>query len=315
MASAMENTDCSYVDFSCVQTYVINLDDSHERLARVRDQLMAADVDFRRIQAVDGRKVSAKSFSEYDDRLARRRYGRPLSGGEAGCFLSHRRCVQEFLNSEYEYALVLEDDVFLPANLRRVLMRLVNWLHQSRGPQWDVVNLGNAPRKLSQGLTRLKVQQQELELQAAYYFPLGTFGLLWSRSGAKRFLEQTHTIYAPVDQFLRDWCAVSGQGLALTPALIGVDRSQSYIRHRLIDRMKLNLLFYWVMKNVRLARNHYNARATMAQATAVHARLLQTATTSDYIASDGSTVQTTNSPVNLPKLDSENVSNSRKRCA
>lgn len=315
MARVLEATDCSYIDFSCVQTYVINLDDSRERLACVRSQLSAAGIDFQRIQAVDGRKVAALSFPEYNDRLARRRYGRPLSGGEAGCFLSHRRCVQEFLKSEHEYALVLEDDVFVPVNLSRVLMRVINWLHQSMRGRWDLVNLGNSPRKLSLDLTRLDIEQQQLELQSAYYFPLGTFGLLWSRSGAQRFLEQTHEIYAPVDQFLRDWCAVSGQGLALTPALIGVDRSQSYIRHRLIDRLKLNLMAYWVMKNLRLARNHRNARATMAKAASMPIRPPHSDKVHDLLASHCSSVRTVTPPDYLPTSDVSELAKSRKRCA
>ncbi|MBX3423682.1 MAG: glycosyltransferase family 25 protein [Pirellulaceae bacterium] len=258
--------------------WIVNLADCHRRLAQVTEELERADLPFQRVQAVDGRGVLATSFPEYHNQLALRRYGRPLSGSEMGCFLSHRRCAQQFLSSNAQLALVLEDDVRIPADFRLLLGRLLSWLEEHYQNQWDVLNLGNPSHKFSRQLAEFRIplgtgnSTNQLDssacvascnsyrLMAAHYFPLGTFAVLWNRRGAQAFLDSTQSIYAPVDQFLRDWCARTGRGLAVDPAPIGVDRSQSFIRHRLRDRLSHNLLHYWAVKNLRLIRNQFAAR-------------------------------------------------------
>jgi glycosyl transferase family 25 len=240
-------------------TYLINLRSSRQRLFAMTEQLEGQGISFQRIEAVDGRGLRADQFDGYDASMARWHYGRPMSGPEVGCFLSHRRFAEEFLRSEHQLALVLEDDTFLPCDLLKTVSKITECL-QNVAENWDVVNLGNPPEKYCHRLTQFFQGNQAHDLSHAFYFPLGTFALLWSRSGAEAFLDASRLIYAPIDQFLRDWCAGDGNGYALSPPLIGVDRSQSYIRHRLSDRLKLNLPRYWMMKNVRLLRNQRRAR-------------------------------------------------------
>lgn len=243
-----------------IATYLINLECSQERLANVTNILEMAGITFSRIAAVDGRQRSAEQFPQYSHRSALNRYGRPMSGPEVGCFLSHRRCIEAFLSTSKQYALVFEDDVRLPSGFQSVLQQVISLAQHSPTSTWDVVNLGNPPKKHSHPIGPLSAGQEVRFLHRCYYFPLGTFGLLWSRIGAERFLEKSRIVYEPIDQFLRDWCAKDGVGLALSPAPVDVDRSQSYIRPNWSDRINLNLLRYWVIKNWRLMKNNLRAR-------------------------------------------------------
>jgi glycosyl transferase, family 25 len=257
MAATSEPTDLG------IKIFVVNLESSSQRLDRMTDQLSSAGIEFQRVPAVDGRAAAAESFSEYDGKLALRRYGRPMSGPEVGCFLSHRRSAEQFLSTDEEFALVLEDDTYMPDEFLAILMQLSNVLRSNDPGSWDIINLGNPPKKYARPWTEIRHGLDTFSLCRSFYFPLGTFALIWNRSGAEEFLRQSERVYAPVDQFIRDWCAATGRGLALAPSLVGVDRSQSDIRPRLSDRLKLNLIRYWTIKNLRLLKNHRQAKQSM----------------------------------------------------
>lgn len=251
-------SSCFEID-SELAVYLINLDCSQERLRKMSFVLKRAGLEFQRIQAVDGRGRKPKQFEEYSQSLALQRYGRPISGPEVGCFLSHRRSVEAFLASSKQFALVFEDDIDLPPEFMTTVHSTLKCLQETMSGKWDVVNLGNPPNKYSHSIPQFLQGCETRSLRVSRYFPLGTFALLWSRSGAESFLEKTQVIYQPVDQYLRDWCARDGLGLALSPELVSVDRSQSYIRPGWSDRLKMNFLRYWAVKNWRLLKNNYRA--------------------------------------------------------
>ena len=242
------------------KTYLINLASSRERLEQATIALRRAGMEFERVAAVDGRQKSADVFREYNRKMARRQYGRPLSGGEVGCFLSHRACVERFLATKEPYALVLEDDLLMPEDFPQTLRLVLAWLDQSYGGKWDVINLGRTPKKYFREVQVFEPGGVPVTLCVACYFPLCTFALLWTREGAAAFLAASQTFAAPVDQFLRDWCAETARGLALTPALIGVVRGKSEIGNTLADRLFSNWFTYWFYKNRRLLRNQRKAR-------------------------------------------------------
>ncbi len=99
-------------------TYVINLEHSIERKVYMEGILSSfpyMDVHF--VKAVDGRHMEAETFSEcFDQNRAFKRYGRVLRPGEAGCTMSHRKCLQEFIASDAQYSLICEDDLFFQDN-------------------------------------------------------------------------------------------------------------------------------------------------------------------------------------------------------
>ena len=222
-------------------TLLINLDDATDRFANAAGALQREDIYFQRVEAVDGRGKLATEFPQYSERQASVFFGRPMTGGEIGCYLSHLNCLEIFLQSSAEYCLVLEDDMTLPDGSAKILAQLVAELNGS-GCDWELVNLGKAarwPRSEIGSLEHYKVQH-------AHYFPVTTTGLLWTRNGAKALLDSGQLIYAPIDHFLRRLLTVRGTGIALSPALTppsgasstidtaadnGSEKSQQQARH------------------------------------------------------------------------------------
>ena len=80
-----------------VAVYLINLDGSDDRLREASGQLESAGVTFERVAAFDGRGLRIEEFPDYDAKGARSYMGRPLRGGEIGCYLSHLECACRFL--------------------------------------------------------------------------------------------------------------------------------------------------------------------------------------------------------------------------
>lgn len=205
-------------------TYLINLDGSTDRLAQARASLGAAGIGFERRSAVDGRGSPPEACAEYDGRQARRFYGRPLTGGEIGCWLSHIDCARAFLASGAAFGLVLEDDVAATPASGRGLEALLDWAGEH--DRWHMANLGRAARHLCRDVAMLG---SDHVLVRAFMPPTTTTAILWSRAGAAAFLHDYGTICAPLDHFLRRWLARSGMGLAMRPPLFAPSGAPSVL--------------------------------------------------------------------------------------
>jgi glycosyl transferase, family 25 len=119
-----------------LHTWVINLDRAPERLARITEQLQRLQLPFTRLAAVDARAMTADEQALLDTPNYCRKHGMTPLLGELGCYLSHVRLMQQFLHSQAEFALVLEDDVMLHNSLPVALNGLL--AHPAR---WDMVKL------------------------------------------------------------------------------------------------------------------------------------------------------------------------------
>ncbi len=94
--------------------YVINLARSTDRQAHITAELERAEMDFEIVPAVDGRTLDLSDSTLVDPSLVSRCQ---FPAGAAGCALSHFRIYQKILEDSRDRALVLEDDVLLPADL------------------------------------------------------------------------------------------------------------------------------------------------------------------------------------------------------
>ena len=119
-----------------LQTWVINLDRAPERLDRISRQLQRLNLPFTRLSAVDARALTPEQRGALDEAAYRRKHGMTPVLGELGCYLSHVAVMQQFLASEAEAALVLEDDVLLQDSLPAVLQGLLD-----QPARWDVAKL------------------------------------------------------------------------------------------------------------------------------------------------------------------------------
>lgn len=239
--------------------YLINLDGSDERLTSARAQLNAANVKFDRVSAFDGRGLTLDQFPDYDANAALSYMGRPMRGGEIGCYLSHLDCAKRFLASTAQHALVLEDDMQLASGAMETLSQMLNWLTQHK-QTWDVINIGADRLKYITPLAGFSVATGKVVLLKAHYFPMTTTAIVWSRQGAEAFVTGHKAIYAPVDNFLREWQCTVDRGLSVSPPLVTTTGVTSDIDGGQSKRKSENRhpLYGW-LKQKRVLRNKLRA--------------------------------------------------------
>ena len=94
--------------------YVINLARSADRRAHITTELKKTDLKYEIFTAVDGREVDLADRAIIDPSL---RHFSEFLPGTAGAALSHFSVYQKIIADGHDSALVLEDDVTLPADI------------------------------------------------------------------------------------------------------------------------------------------------------------------------------------------------------
>lgn len=115
---------------------VINLDRAPQRLMKISNQLDRLGIKWERLSAADGKNLNMSDRSLLDEQEFGRRHGKTPLPGELGCYLSHVWAFERFLQTDFPFAVILEDDVLLSDELPRVLEALVH-----AADDWDMVKL------------------------------------------------------------------------------------------------------------------------------------------------------------------------------
>ena len=207
-----------------IDVYLINLDSSAERLAQAHTELKKYNITYQRISAVDGRGLNVHDYKKYDSKQAHQLMGRDLLGAEIGCYLSHLRCIEKFLASDADYLIVLEDDLVLNSDLQTISQKILSWLEE-KNINWYLMNIAASKRKISKHLYKV----DHFNLLKAYYFPVLTLGLIWSRQGAEHFYQDNQIINAPIDVAIQSWLTKNSKGLSVYPELVVASNVESDI--------------------------------------------------------------------------------------
>jgi glycosyl transferase, family 25 len=97
-----------------IPIFVINMAKAKDRMLSMKSQLDAQGLTYERIEAVDGSKLDAQQRREhYSDWWYRLFHGSPMSNGNLGCTLSHRKIYKKIVDEKIEWAIILEDDAVL----------------------------------------------------------------------------------------------------------------------------------------------------------------------------------------------------------
>lgn len=206
--------------------YVINLNRSTARLAKIAERLDQAQLSFERIAAVDGKEIIEPKEIGYDQIKNRLHYGRRLTNGEIGCYASHIKALKAFLEENEEYCLILEDDAIFPSRIKYDINTILNNITSKKSNHFYTINLCNTSEYNKYGH---EIVAEHLRVQKALVFPTLATGLLWSRIGAERFLEHASTITMPFDHALRDWLTRNSRGYSLDEAIILSENLESEI--------------------------------------------------------------------------------------
>lgn len=173
--------------------YVINLQRSPQRLAHAAAELARVKLSFERIDAVDGRALTAAEIDAvYDAKRNQQRFYADLSLGEIACYMSHRKAWSQLLASEHHAAIILEDDIKVTDGLSA--LSEVPFISTAN---WDLIKIAQ-PFKPKTATPLTAAGQFTLVDYRNDKPPMGACGYIISRRGATKLLSRER-FFRPVD--------------------------------------------------------------------------------------------------------------------
>ena len=101
--------------------FVISLERAKRRRKYIQSHLQSLNLNFTLVDAIDGMLVNEDFlYSQADmERVKQSPYW--LTKGAIACVLSHKKALDLFAGSQFDMALILEDDVVLPSNIETLI--------------------------------------------------------------------------------------------------------------------------------------------------------------------------------------------------
>lgn len=177
---------------------VINLDRSPKRLESISKQLTDQSLSFERFPAVDGRKLTKEELARLEapyNASEKFVFRKALWPNEIACFLSHAACWEKLVKSNYEWGLIMEDDIVLSPRFK-LFAASSEWIPDGV----HVIQL-HGPRQSFAAGKGYPVLDTEL-FRILNPTPLCCFAYLMHREAAAYALASYIPIPAPVDDWL-----------------------------------------------------------------------------------------------------------------
>eukprot|EP00057_Strongylocentrotus_purpuratus_P024637 XP_011679111.1 PREDICTED: procollagen galactosyltransferase 1 [Strongylocentrotus purpuratus] len=183
------------------EIYLVNLERRPLRRLRMQAALKLLRIDFKLIKAVDGKLLSPDILREMGiDMLpgyADPYWGRVLTKGEIGCFLSHYNIWKEVVERNLSRILIFEDDIRFGARFKPRMASVMAEV-AARKLEWDLIYVG---RKIlhMKGEKFLSDSTQIVTPSYSYW----TLSYMLTLEGAKKLLAQEPLgKMVPVDEYL-----------------------------------------------------------------------------------------------------------------
>lgn len=137
------------LDFQKIGIWLINLPQNEDRLKKMTAQFESMNLPWRLFIAINGRECYEKLISNADPIAYSKNMGSQILPGKLGVYASHKGVWDAFVNTDYEYALIFEDDVVFHDDFLAALSAAYR-----ANQYWDVVrfNCVRAKIPISQGL-------------------------------------------------------------------------------------------------------------------------------------------------------------------
>lgn len=203
-----------------IHAFVIHLTRAEARRPQVDRIVAACPVAATVIEAVDGRALPDTELEAVysQQSLHAPRYPFPLSAGEIGCFLSHRKVWQAIADSGLEAGLIIEDDVEIDAP---VFSRAVALAREHIGAL-GYIQFQTRPVK---GQFKEIARDGDVSIVRPLVGQLRTSAQMVSAAQARGLLHLTGQFDRPVDSFLQmSWVTGSALCCAVPPGIS--DRTQ-----------------------------------------------------------------------------------------
>lgn len=211
-----------------VPIFLINLDRSPQRLANSVSQFNTYQLPFTRIKATDGANLSQREIDKhYCNVLNKKNYHYPLSKGQIGCYISHRKAWQAIVDQKLDYALIFEDDFTLTSDIHTAIKSI-----DDLDIKWQLIKL-SAYKERKRKVLFQKPLDTVHSLVVHKKLMSGCCATAISYQGAKQLLAATEKFGRPIDCDIQHIWQTGVPGYSLMPyPVIQCTEQESDIRVR-----------------------------------------------------------------------------------
>lgn len=229
---------------------VISLDNQLGRGKKLLRSLSEQRLSYNHIPAVLGTEACLLNPNLFDPKGYRFKHGKRPSPGELGCYLSHIKCMETFVKSEFQHALILEDDAAIGDNLYLAIEAAL--IMQEN---WDVLRLQGFHSKPSLRLEEILINNITYQLNSHFKLTTCSAAYLINRKAAESYIETLLPMSLPYDhEFILGW-KYKIKLRSLNPYPINHPKSTSTIArgHKLTGLPRITTLLYRLKIHVVLA--------------------------------------------------------------
>ena len=180
-----------------MRAHIINLDTATDRWKAIEESFTSTGLVLNRVPAINGadRTFSDKDYSEVS---YLRFHGRTTNTREIGCYLSHLKAMEAFLETNDSHAFIGEDDIVLRPNFEACLTEALSY-----SAHWNVLRVTG----LSQGKpAKVADLANGYSLYVGFGRLKGAGGYVLDRAAARAFVDGLLPMWLPYDHAVdREW--------------------------------------------------------------------------------------------------------------
>ncbi len=180
---------------------VINLDKSKSRWESIVPLLNSFGINPERIPGVDGTNITEEEYEYITPPLddpSKIDFPRQLTKNEVGCFLAHKKCWQHLVDSQENWAMIMEDDILFSDRAKPYITN-TDWIP----PFCKIVQLSSFRKKTFHVASEsLYLANGDQLVRPFKPYPYGCQAYLIRRDLAHEAIRASQKIILPVDDFL-----------------------------------------------------------------------------------------------------------------
>ena len=224
--------------------YIVNLERDKGRKKNILSQLKHQNIiNFKIIEAVDGSQLSKNDLkrSTYQNNKNSFKWHIKLSNSEIGCALSHLKIYKDFINSNYELAVIFEDDIFFKHQFNDEIKSLI---YESFSENGQILLLGELKQYFIKDLYK-RLHFKIVDTETAYF----THAYVINKKAASAIIDFNYPIKTVADNHLLWKLYLGIQVYGIDPFIIDQnDKFKSNINHEKfhdeIKKIERNIPFY-----------------------------------------------------------------------
>ena len=213
--------------------FLINLETDTDRLLRMGREFKRIGLAYERISAIHGKQMPEYLKPYFFDREGS--VVGNLKQGEVGCYASHLHIHHEILRRRLDWALVLEDDLYISDELPVIIDHILKLPRD-----WDIIRLSNEAKKSFVKVGKLTDTHTLVKYSR---IPNNTGAYLISAEGAAKFIQLNEPRRFPLDVDLRRGWQFGLRTFGVLPAPVHSNIGESRIDR--IEHRELGRQNYW----------------------------------------------------------------------